>query len=398
MKIEYNIISIFDFFALIQGVLLGLILIFTSRKNRPSIFLGFFLITYSLELVETVLDDINFLQKYPKFLILPISFYFTSVPLLYLYSKNLVSSPLEKKHFRVLLPGLVEFLIFFVLFLQPAEKKQDIISNPEYILWYRLFVVSAIIYSIYFAWQIIRLVSNHQSKIVDAYTRSWQCSLTWVRYVAIYTLIFYITILILLGLSPLFSQEIGPLYYAIVSALNVFFIYWVGVSGLRQTSIKLDDVDFENLKKGSIRKRPLDQTEQLVIPKVDSSVNEKNSSLTTEEDIDAPFQRLKQLMEAKKLFKNPDLTLPILAKHFLISRHELSKLINENAGINFNRFVNEYRVEEAKKLLRNRAFDHLNMLGIAEEVGFRSKATFFSAFKQIQGTSPGKFKKQTKNI
>ena len=41
--------------------------------------------------------------------------------------------------------------------------------------------------------------------------------------------------------------------------------------------------------------------------------------------------------------------------------------------------------------------NHLNLTGIAEKVGFNSRSTFFSAFKQLEGITPNEFKKATDN-
>ena len=51
--------------------------------------------------------------------------------------------------------------------------------------------------------------------------------------------------------------------------------------------------------------------------------------------------------------------------------------------------------KDAKKKLIDPKFEHLNMLGIAYEVGFNSKATFFAVFKKMAGISPGAYKKRS---
>ena len=71
----------------------------------------------------------------------------------------------------------------------------------------------------------------------------------------------------------------------------------------------------------------------------------------------------------------------------------MTLVIFDLSSYNFNQFINKYRVEAAQSMLCDPNFDHLNMLGIAHEVGFNSKATFFSAFKKIAGVSPGVYKK-----
>jgi len=51
--------------------------------------------------------------------------------------------------------------------------------------------------------------------------------------------------------------------------------------------------------------------------------------------------------------------------------------------MNFYDFVNQYRVEEAKQKLISSDYDHLSVLGIAFDCGFKSKPSFNRYFKKI---------------
>jgi AraC-like DNA-binding protein len=72
---------------------------------------------------------------------------------------------------------------------------------------------------------------------------------------------------------------------------------------------------------------------------------------------------------------------------------EVSNVINKFANKNFNLFLNEFRIDEAKRLINNDSSDKFNLTWIAEEVGFNSRSSFFAAFKTISGTTPDKYKK-----
>ena len=74
----------------------------------------------------------------------------------------------------------------------------------------------------------------------------------------------------------------------------------------------------------------------------------------------------------------------------------LSFVINNGFGKNFNDFVNEFRVAEVKNKLNEGAAENLNLLGIALDSGFNSKATFNRAFKKFTGISPKEFQNNPK--
>ncbi|HVV54143.1 MAG TPA: ABC transporter permease, partial [Mucilaginibacter sp.] len=69
-----------------------------------------------------------------------------------------------------------------------------------------------------------------------------------------------------------------------------------------------------------------------------------------------------------------------------------------NTGLrkNFNDFVNEFRIQDVTRKMKDPAYDRITLLGIAYDCGFNSKTTFNRAFKQITGESPAEYKAQLK--
>ncbi|MCF0049103.1 helix-turn-helix domain-containing protein [Dyadobacter sp. LJ53] len=102
------------------------------------------------------------------------------------------------------------------------------------------------------------------------------------------------------------------------------------------------------------------------------------------------ISKLKNGMATKELFKNPDLKVNDLAREINVSGHQLSQLLNDNMEKGFNLFVNEYRINEACKMLSTHP--NLSIDAIGDEVGFNSKSTFFSTFKRIKGVSPSVYR------
>jgi len=96
--------------------------------------------------------------------------------------------------------------------------------------------------------------------------------------------------------------------------------------------------------------------------------------------------KLKRAMTEKELFKNPNLKVNDLAKEINVSGHQLSQVLNDNIEKNFTLFVNEYRINEACKILSENT--NLTIDAIGDEVGFNAKSTFFSTFKKIKGMTP----------
>lgn len=100
--------------------------------------------------------------------------------------------------------------------------------------------------------------------------------------------------------------------------------------------------------------------------------------------------RLKQLMEEQQLYRRPELNLAMLAAELKLSRHQLSELINTHIGKGLSRFIREYRVEAAQKMLI--AEPQASVLAVGLSVGFTSQSSFYQAFNEISGMSPGRFR------
>jgi len=102
---------------------------------------------------------------------------------------------------------------------------------------------------------------------------------------------------------------------------------------------------------------------------------------------------LDTLMTEQKIFRDDELSLSLLSQELNISIHQLSQYLNEIIKKNFSGFINEYRIAEAKELLKD--MNNTNILRIAYDVGFSSKTSFNRSFSKIVGVSPIKYRTNT---
>ncbi len=135
---------------------------------------------------------------------------------------------------------------------------------------------------------------------------------------------------------------------------------------------------------------------ELGFTETESRRAEPRKTLLSENDLQLLKTKLQNLMEKEKPFLDSQLTLSNLAKQIGVNTTALSFVINNGFGKNFNDFVNEFRVAEVKNKLNEGAAENLNLLGIALDSGFNSKATFNRAFKKFTGISPKEFQNNPK--
>jgi len=101
---------------------------------------------------------------------------------------------------------------------------------------------------------------------------------------------------------------------------------------------------------------------------------------------------LHNTMLEKQFYKNTNIKVKDIAKELNISSHKLSQLLNDNLGKSFASFINDHRINEAKRLLRKNNQYTLEVIGF--ESGFSSKSSFYATFKKAVGKTPSEFQKQ----
>ena len=117
-----------------------------------------------------------------------------------------------------------------------------------------------------------------------------------------------------------------------------------------------------------------------------------------DEEIAAAYAaEARELMEKEKLYRNPYLTMPELAKKLKLSANTLSQVLNGYCGQTFYNFVNTYRLEEVIAMMRDPKCDSKSILKLSIEAGFNSKSTFNNIFKKQTGLTPAEFRKNIGN-
>lgn len=132
------------------------------------------------------------------------------------------------------------------------------------------------------------------------------------------------------------------------------------------------------------------------------SVADMSLQVTTKKELDPKLKeeytnRIKEVLEVKKVYLNSKVTLSQLAKSVDMSPHDLSYVVNNEWDLNFNELLNSYRVNEAKKLLQDDRYDSATMFAIAIDSGFNSESSFYTVFKKMTGKSPKRYRDAVKS-
>jgi len=103
------------------------------------------------------------------------------------------------------------------------------------------------------------------------------------------------------------------------------------------------------------------------------------------------FEQLQQMFQNEHLYRDPAMSVEEASRRMRVNRAYLSRAVNQCTKKNFNSYVNEYRIKEAVRLM-SAGGEKYSLEGIAFEVGFNDRKTFYTAFRKMTGLSPSVFR------
>jgi AraC-like DNA-binding protein len=139
--------------------------------------------------------------------------------------------------------------------------------------------------------------------------------------------------------------------------------------------------------------RNIDSKLKLVKDIVSEQKSNVAPTAVTEKLYSEELLKLQQYMSEEKPFLNPALTIQDVSNDIQIPVRDLSLLINHKLEQHFYDFINAYRIESAKNILKDTSKSKVTILEILYEVGFNSKSSFNTAFKKHTGFTPTDFRK-----
>ncbi len=114
----------------------------------------------------------------------------------------------------------------------------------------------------------------------------------------------------------------------------------------------------------------------------------------TQEQIDQLFASVKRIIVDEEQFKNGNLTLKSLSKLLNVTSQTLSMVINTKTKMNFNGYINKFRVEETIRMFQDEKYKDHTIASISFEVGFNSISSFNAAFKHYTQNTPKAYREK----
>jgi AraC-like DNA-binding protein len=290
---------------------------------------------------------------------------------LYFYVSS-VTNQFPKKNWIVLLhllPISIGYIYLIPFFLSSAEEKLEIFKNPyETYGGYLTFGLILIFLSgiVYVIWSSI-LLRNHKKNIRNQFSDIEEINLRWLQFLTYGLGVVWCIVI--------FTNNDSYIFFGVT-----VFVILIGFFGVQQRTIF------------SSEKETLVKSERKVFDVLDEKKKYAQSGLTDElaQDI---YKELVHLFTKEGYYKKNELSLNELALELGTHPNYLSQIINEKEGKSFYDFVNSFRVEEFKRLVKDSKNKQFTLLALAYDCGFNSKSSFNRYFKKNTGKTPSEFVK-----
>jgi AraC-like DNA-binding protein len=370
-----DLISIIILLGIAQGIFFGsLLIIMRSPNRRANRFLGALFIAFSISISHFLFLRLHAYAVWPFLMGMSFPVLFLFGPLEYFYVKILTdrTTTLGKRALLHLIPFVLAFAVNLPFFLMSNADKLVYVENMQNprLVHMGLFVgVVQVIHLFLYVQAALRILNQYDHRIRETKSSIEKISLAWVRAGAfgLLAVFSYILLLIVLQMSGVHAIAFYSLSVPIIVSLVIYVLAYLG---LRQPEIF----------------SPADET-----------VRKYERSSLTPERVEEHAARLSEHMSSNRPHLESELTLPMLADQVGIPPHHLSQVINTRFGSNFFDFINNYRVEEAKRLFLDKSKAPYTILAIAQEAGFNSKTAFNTAFKRATGQTPSVYRSTVEN-
>jgi len=380
---------------LTQSTLLIAALLSNKNNNKVANLLLIGIIAlFSYYMLVKVLCGTKLIFDYPHFAqtYRPIPFLIWAAFYFYVKAMTNPSFRFQVKDCLHLIPFILYTLYLLPFFLADEFIKINSASTPLP-THYILAVVLQTILLLFYLIQSYRILRDHRRHIQDLFANIEKEKLNWLKNLLIVFGIIWVAAFLkfIFGIGYTADFVIPPILLCLT-------IYGVSFYALKQPEI-FKNIRIETALIGSedehtgspVESKPANS------PQAEPTLNVKHlpkyeySSLKSR-DLSAYGQKLIEYIKNDKPYINNELKLQHIASYLGLPPYQLSQVINTELKTNFYSLINQYRIEEAKRLLIDPDKQHLNILEIAFETGFNSKSAFNTAFKKNATMTPSQYK------
>ena len=353
----FSFSNVIHFILIFQGSLLVLyILTSKNQKTRGNIVLAIIIGAMVMQMAGFILSSHHILTTFLRNANGVFGYLYG--PLLYLYNKSITRSDFEFDSRNISHFGPAFLVLISAIFGWHKNYQTNIYIG--YAIHISIYVVACFLE-----------VSRYRKAVRDNRSDLEQLNVGWLQSVfVVFTCLVFVDVIqffsFMLNFNTAWAETV--VFLMILTAINLlYFKGFVSVHKIR--GVNQSELDFSSTVK--------------LEKKIDLTVFENQQLLDS----------LTNYMRDEQPFKNPNLTIGMLADALGVQKRNLSELVNHYHKQNFVDFINTFRVDYAKERLQKPKDPYETILEVLYEAGFNSKSSFNAAFRKKTGKTPTQFKK-----
>lgn len=356
------IINVLIAYGICQALFIAFILLRSDRTLFKKLF-ATLLIIEGITLFERLLVETELIDTIPHLLGIghPISFLKPPLLLFMAMAITVKHFKIQKKHYWHLIGfGFMLFLNFPFYFLSGPEKLETIRAFmnkvPSYLSFEFFFTLSFFAYIGIYMYLSIKKLAKFKKQVTNNSLVNWM-----------YSILILYSVFLFLHLIYFVLQPIGKYNFSLVNQMSMLAMTFI-----------IQAIAFKIVDKSTL-------------------FNNKPPNLNNLQERGKYEDAILSKFEEDKVYLDDDLNLATFSKAVQIPPSYVSEIINQRYNCSFKKLLNQYRLEEAKRIIHENIDGKVKLIDIAFESGFRNKVTFYRVFKEFEGISPSKYLEKIKN-
>lgn len=385
---EMEIIEPILYIAISQTFFAGLLIATKKPISIPDRLMAAFLFMIFFDLIFALIK-IKFITFYSFPFVA-----FTYGPILFLYVRNMT---IPEKSFHI--SNFLHFIPFIVFFIVSVIfRGEKVFADLTGFFVADKYISLRIVYGVSFFLSITTystltfiIIRIHQRNLKDLVSfASGRITLNWLKIISISFYTAYFILFILGGINIFVNFLPFDPYYTVFVFIAIFsFVY--GFYAIKQPLLSNILIRTEDMRSNTMGTNLAKQVNIKDIKLKDSERKRYRRSGLSNVQARKYLDKLLKYMEEDKPYLNRDLTIYDLSVQTGISRHHITQVLNDVHGCNFFTIINEYRVNEVIRRMKDPSNRNYTILAIAYDSGFNSKSTFNTIFKKITHLTPTQY-------
>lgn len=354
----------------LQGLLLAGLLLNARRNTAANRWLSLLIVAVAALMTPYIIGYAGFYERWPWLSFTPLSYTLAFGPLVYLYTTTLIGTRPARvwPHF---VPVVVQFAAYAAVFPLPLSTKNwwNTIAHAP-LIDPAFDIVSLASIAIYSSSAYLRYRA-YRTWLGENRTDGVDFELNWIR-----NFLVALALIALIWASFMIAKWTNPArdyfdQFPLYVGFSVLVLY-LGIGGWRHSETSFP---------AAVAPAP--------VKPVEPAAHRRDWAAQGREWV--------ARIDTEQLWRDPALTLAGLARILGTNTTYLSRGLSAAAGENFNTIINRRRVAEMQQLLALPA-EQRDLLTLAFDVGFNSKASFNRAFLDLAGMSPSQWRLKSQKL